>query len=309
VKPCYAALEKQIAAQTFHFSDRGMRVMSEQFGRPINLLNKGIQRYSEIERVVSYAITGVAFGDPYYISAPIIDMLNTAARTIPQDTIIREELLPTTAGFVWLEKPIYRELDLDDGRGMKMLPCLAISWNVMPIKDYDGKPTGDRMVTFGLYTDWDGVSAPVLTTMYPAKIGDSLESYVHYVDRDVYLTLKRLGRNPYAYNVVVPFILSLLLFMRQRILRAEVESGPDRATARRLAKLKNHDMTTRKVNVIRLRKTDYGKGERPKGVDAVEWSCYWMTRGHWRRQYYPRRDTHETIWIEAYLTRLRDCPR
>ena len=290
----YIALEQQVFAKELHASMRGQQAMSKEFGEPINILQQQRSQFSTLEGLVSYTLDGCFFGEAYYLAAPIATMLLRAAETIPRDTKIDADMLPTTSGFLWLEEAFPALARIDR-------PCVAISWHREPVVDSDG-----ALVFFGVYTTQPGLKAPVLTMVYSTRVGEDLAYYtdIGAMNQSAKLQseeIRRRGRHPIDYIQIVPFIIAFLLFIRQRLLRVTTSDKLDRATFRRLQKLKDFSWQTRTVQVIRLRKVDYHNTERPAGMSPVEWSCHWITRGHWRRQFYPRRNTHETIWIEAHL--------
>ncbi len=55
------------------------------------------------------------------------------------------------------------------------------------------------------------------------------------------------------------------------------------------------------VRVIKLRETKYAHREQNPVSGGVEWSCRWLVEGHWRKQWYPAKGEHNTIWIDSYL--------
>jgi len=57
------------------------------------------------------------------------------------------------------------------------------------------------------------------------------------------------------------------------------------------------------INIITLRRLiDRGRiFPNEEDTSDPNWSHRWWVRGHWRRQYYPSRDTHEWIYVEPHL--------
>lgn len=292
MKAHFTALERMHEVDTLHWSRHGQGVLTRAFLEPVNLL-KSPREYSSTETSIALATTMIGQGDAYYVDGPIVDMLSRVSSSVPLDTPVTAELFPAPRGFVWLAKPVYRELDLGDGRGVTRMPTHAFSWNVTHPRK------GSPIITFGCY-DVSMFGVPVIGAMYPSFSGDNLASCVGYVDSAVEKLYRERGMEPRANNLTIPFMLSLVLFMRQRILRFRSDGNPDRATRRRLAKAAP-DLTEPKVQVVSLRKVDYGHRERPEDAEPVEWSCHWLVSGHWRRQWYPRRQCYETIWIEPHM--------
>lgn len=105
---------------------------------------------------------------------------------------------------------------------------------------------------------------------------------------------------------VTKLFASLMLFSQQHLLTAAPER-PDRASRRRLqAQGWTHDPL---IRVVKLRAREHvaqGVGEGESA--AVDWSCRWVVRGHWRAQFFPSTQEHRPIWIMPHIKGPEDKP-
>ena len=94
-------------------------------------------------------------------------------------------------------------------------------------------------------------------------------------------------------------------FIAQHVLQS-TPRPVDRAARRRVM----HSQPEREpvVNVIELRRrSPHATSAAQESMD-VEWSHQWLVRGHWRRQWYPKREMHQMIYITPYVKGPEDKP-
>jgi len=72
----------------------------------------------------------------------------------------------------------------------------------------------------------------------------------------------------------------------------------DRAARRRLEKMGVEHVPT--VRVVELRRRETVERE-PGASAAVEWSCRWIVRGHWRQQWCSASREHRPVWVTAHV--------
>lgn len=62
-------------------------------------------------------------------------------------------------------------------------------------------------------------------------------------------------------------------------------------------------------HVVRLRRATVQASAIDRiGHEPVEWSCRWLVRGHWRKQYFPSRGTNVPVWIHPHIKGPEDKP-
>jgi hypothetical protein len=104
------------------------------------------------------------------------------------------------------------------------------------------------------------------------------------------------------------FVEAFFAFSKQRIAVIDLERPP-RATRKRLERswaMKAEPL----IRVINLRRKAHrlpGTGATGDG-EAVNWSCRWIVRPHWRHQYYPSEQARHLTWIESYVKGPEDKP-
>lgn len=101
---------------------------------------------------------------------------------------------------------------------------------------------------------------------------------------------------------VVRFLVASWLWLKQRVMTSQ--SGLANGTATKQAERLGLRSS---VNVVLLRRSEQSRGV-DSGHDAVEWSCQWFVRGHWRQQYLPSTHSHRPLWIEPYVKGPEDKP-
>lgn len=89
------------------------------------------------------------------------------------------------------------------------------------------------------------------------------------------------------------------LLMGQTLTRQEDVQAP-RAAVRRIARIDPRLMGA--TRYVQLRHQTVAAEERGTGEGAGRQARHrWVVRGHWRNQYYPSRQGHRPIWIDAHL--------
>ncbi|WP_103512876.1 hypothetical protein [Streptomyces sp. SM13] len=100
---------------------------------------------------------------------------------------------------------------------------------------------------------------------------------------------------------VMPALRATLLLMQQPLaVTSEVE--PDRAARKRLRRAGREP---KPVRVIELRRP---KGSGEKGDSSREYRHQWITRGHWRQHWYPKRQVHRPVWIAPHIKGPEGAP-
>jgi hypothetical protein len=103
-------------------------------------------------------------------------------------------------------------------------------------------------------------------------------------------------------NTLARYAATSFVFLQQRLLVTTQERA-DRLARRRVAGRPEEEPL---IRVVRLRRPQT-TGE-PDDQGPVEWSCRWITRGHWRQQPYPSTGGTRPIWIAPFLKGPPDKP-
>jgi hypothetical protein len=208
---------------------------------------------------------GLGDGEPYYWSPEITEMIATVSKTMPEWTL-REEALPSSAGFFHFAKPIvlpaYREY-----RG----PCIAMTWRVL------NERHGGRFVSVAFYfEEYRGDPIPMPEFSAPLSFGcgwqsglaDLTQSNAHVRDRGI----------PDRMKAAIAVFAACVAFLEQSILVAPMERAT-RATARRLAR--EGYVQEPLIRVVKLRRASNQAVHHEAGGETIEWTCSWLVRGYW----------------------------
>lgn len=108
---------------------------------------------------------------------------------------------------------------------------------------------------------------------------------------------ERLGQDD-----TLAILLTTWLLMQQQL--ADVsEVDPDRATRKRLRRIGQESAP---IRVIELRRPKHTSSE--PGESGRNYTHRWITRGHWRQQWYPARQVHRPVWIAPHVKGPEGAP-
>lgn len=222
-------------------------------------------------------------GEVYVISSEIIELIHAASLSLPKETAITEELVPSQFGVLICESPLM-------GMGLsEATKPTAIAWSCGPVI-----PEGSEDIRTAVlmnFREWDG--------SYYATVSDL---GVWFVDNPLEKLEAQAGTS-YPWR----FMAALFLFMNDRILTTTVRPA-SRSMQRRIARAKNIDIDAAPTaKIIELRKREYVQGETREAADR-EYTCQWIVRGHWRNQWYASQGIHQPKWIVPHVKGPTDKP-
>ena len=282
-----------------------------------------MQSVSTTGRGFEAAVQGLVHGqrevmfraDPIVLDDDMMTLVESAADSFPPEALRKEDLL-TPIGFVWLPRPL-RVLDFHE----KHITIRAFAWGPVEYKVTAGKwgteanDEAKSVLTEGLmltYYSWFGDRAEddyvEHIDAFSAAYGIDM-SMVHWEPWLFGSSYQAHPDTPGSPNVTLRFIQTMWRLMQQNIVTHE-KARPDRASRRRAEK---RGMADKMVTVIRLRRPKKALPEdhEPK---AVNWTHRWITRGHWRNQWFPSLGpsedpaSHRQIWISDYVKGPEDLP-
>jgi len=140
---------------------------------------------------------------------------------------------------------------------------------------------------FDISTVWFGDGAPTWHGPLSLGVDETFGS----------LNLEGLADGPWG----LQFVLAAFAWIRGRIIVPRREPL-ERHARKRLMKA---GVEPDAVDVIMLRKSE---PRDPITHQQVDWQCWWIVRGHWTHQYYPKTKTRQLKWIVAYPKGPRDKP-
>lgn len=103
-------------------------------------------------------------------------------------------------------------------------------------------------------------------------------------------------------SLLLPFLIAAWLLMQQPLADVQ-EVEADRAARKRLRRIGQEPAS---VRVIELRRPKHTGGE--PGENGRTYTHRWITRGHWRQQWYPARQVHRPVWIAPHVKGPEGAP-
>lgn len=273
-----AALSAELSgpdAFSFH-RDRAL-ALSRRYGRQFDP--------AEMQRM---DVQVLRLSELFYVAPEMIDLAKVAARSLPP-YVLEPEDLPAEYGFLFLGNGAFKVNDM-------LASMAALEWAV-----YQG---GIRMY---FYADTKLLLTHMLQT------GQVSRAQVDF-HRTVFGALSpmeaeaiiKFGHDPLEADrrdeQIIRTIRAIWLLMQQPL--ADVQKvEPDRATRKRLQRT-GHEPAP--VRVIELRRRKHRSAE--PGESSREYHHRWITRGHWRQQWYPARQVHRPVWIAPHLKGPEGAP-
>lgn len=221
-----------------------------------------------------------------WVSAEMGTLLNTAQKTLPVDTIIRPDDLPSDFGFVVFEEPL---VCIDATRDEPMI-VRAFMWanariageNALHMSFYVDSDKYPALAAIGLHLAYAGASEWFMNTdlnafpaaHYEAMTEHALESIRE--DRRIFGSLLMLLHQPLVVE-------GLVKAGRQERRQAERHGQPAPPDVR--------------VLTLRLPQHQY----EDKVTSRVQWTHRWLVSGHWRKQWYATEQVHRPIWIAPFI--------
>lgn len=292
------ALERQIEAiDRFRngFYRAPLRVVAEEAARqgiPINETDIALD-----------ILPPLLAAEPYYWAPHMVALLQTAGDAFPGAGYIADHVVPQTGAFWWLSTPLeIRPWGADrlTWRVHAMLSHRVLRPLTNPLDGRVMAPDGFVVCTCWMSANHNGrwgEPAPVFTVPWATGIAlDGLRTLAEGRPSG------GSGRSPA--EIFLPYFGAGWALLEQRILDGVV-ARPERSVRKRAdrAGLTHEPL----VRVIELRRKE-ARHRDGDAHEAVEWSCQWLVRGHWRQQWYASLGRHQPKWIAPHIKGPDDKP-
>jgi hypothetical protein len=256
---------------------------------------------------LALCLVPVINADCYYWSREMVEIVKSAAKSIPDNWSLEKRHLPSAYGFYYLASELERHqaayawslLSIDEDKYYDLKdPIKTIGVHV---NAEEGKIPEYNAINLVTFVKMAGVSRPVpfRTEMLVGQSLDVLRKHEELVADLLKTEHKEVDR---IINDCRMFA-AMLSFLQQRILIYSRESVS--RAARRRAEIKGRNIKP-EVNVVRLRKAQYhsrqGEGR------EVDWSCRWIVHGHWRNQWYATEQKNHPVFINSFIKGPEDKP-
>lgn len=244
--------------------------------------------------------------DTMYVTSDMLHILMAAAHDLPADAAFDEHVLITDRGFCLFEEPIvgtdskgrstcingmvwFKDLIHRTSDNYELTEPelgLIIYFLVDPYAQEDAYNQGFAEHMRQVYD----TSVPPMTLQhfYPVKFGQTVPDW----DAPGSGLIREMLR----------LFLAMQLIAQQKI-GTPMQMRPDRAVRKRAFKWDGRD---RVITLITLRRKSVKKDDHEP--QKVEWSRRWVVQGHWRRQWYPKSQTHDYVYIHEFVKGPEDKP-
>ena len=264
--------------------------------RPPGDIHKSAQELARLEA------ERVRNGELFWVSGNMTDLIAAASKTMPSFTLAPADM-PSPWGFMAFEKPIHVVTSPYTGDDV---PIVAASWGPCPFDDYtDG----------GVWASWYSDTSHVIDGTHNAGLPDGVKAmmtgsrprftYDHESVAPFSATHLRsvtaAGEEPSGSGLGVDTLKAVWLLMAQPL--AEVsEVEPDRTVRKRMRRTNQEPKPVRVIELRRPQRSgDAGPGTR-------EYHHAWVVRGHWRQQWFPKREVHRPVWIAPHIKGPEGAP-
>lgn len=248
---------------------------------------------AEIERLASAPLL--------YVSPEMTALAVAAARSLPS-FVVNPEDLPTDSGLIIFGSPIDGGVyaSRTPGHRGEPLSTRALLWS-RESGSYDG-------IWVTGYIDRDALLADALANDGPVA-AIRREPWLSLVpDANFGLQFGEKGWHianttglPQVLGDLFPVLMSTWLLMKQPLAHtSEVEI--DRAARKRLRRVGREPAPIRVIE-LRRPKTTVGHGD-----GSRIYHHQWITRGHWRQQWHPKREVHRPVWIAPHIKGPEGAP-
>ncbi|MHA6764730.1 hypothetical protein [Streptacidiphilus sp. PAMC 29251] len=244
------------------------------------------RRTSEMSRLRS--------ADLFYVSDDMTDLAESAAESLP-DFRVETFDVPATEGFMVFGHPLHNVIvEHDDTLGH----IQGVAWGIASNTDLGLS----LWLSFyaNLEHDWDSIMAinPGLGR------GGAWPKWMYEVDAEWSFAPASAQVSPQNSPLYLwgRTVIAAWLLMQQSLATVE-QLEPDRAARKRLRR-EGHEPAG--VRVIELRRPKHTSGE--PGESGRNYVHRWITRGHWRQQWYPSREVHRPVWIAPHVKGPEGAP-
>jgi len=253
----------------------------------------------ETKQLTDAAVQMVELGDPIWVNADVVDLVDAAAKSFAPEPISREDIF-IPAGFAYLQKP----LTVIDKHGLAV-SYRAVSWCPMNAVLEEGLPSKEG-IGFTLWSHKDDAfeldGEKEWAKKLPTEMGKLVLAHVWALPFDY------LPEDMLEDDQSLPYLRQLQVLWR--LMRQEIVVPGRQQVSRPTWRRKSNWRQIKHVTILTLRRAStkrYGDGP----AEDVPWSHRWLVRGHCRSQPYKNADgsiRYEQIWIAPYVKGPEDLP-
>lgn len=271
------------------------------------------------EATMRVIVNDLTLGETFFWARPMLDVIEVAAKTIP-DFTFDPTRLPAPGGWFWLERPlpltdVGQENIFNDPEPPKTMPgwpfLRAVSWGLYMSRRHEegslemrvaqpGELPTHISVAFWMRDEQTPYLIPA-THFFIAKGENMTPLLAHYKE-------DRLKEGHYFPNEEIPwqdkvrYFACMLAFLDQRVFTVHHRQSLPRHLRRQIEQETEWQALKRQrqdVRIVYLRRFEPAKTD--KEQEVVDWKCRWLVRGHWRQQPYPTEGVVRPKWIHPFV--------
>lgn len=254
-------------------------------------LSRRFDRHFDPIEMRDMDVKALLLGDLYYVAPEMVELARAASVSLPP-YVLEPEDLPSEFGFLFFGSGSF----VVNG---KVKAMAALEWAVTG--------SGIRMYFYG---DTDGMLAYMLGAgKIDVEQADFHRTVFGRLSPMLAEAVVHFGSDPTDQELTDPrdeelfrTIRAIWLLMQQPLaLTSEVQA--DRPARKRLHRM-GQDAPA--VRVIELRRPKHSGSE--PGESGRNYVHRWITRGHWRQQWYATRQVHRPVWIAPHVKGPEGAP-
>lgn len=237
-------------------------------------------------------LVATARGDTYQWEAGPIDLVTATTLSVPDFPLGMNDL-PSRYGWFWFTKPLALPLLNVGENRVEDRPLRAIAFATVD---------GDREVAVLFLTELPLQPAGVaMTSAVSWFFGNTLADRFAMLDT---MEMEGPSIRPRE-ELKLRYFQTALAFLQQR-LASVVARTPDRGTRRRLQREGWEHVPD--VQIVELRHKERVNKDISGDPREIKWSCQWLVREHWRRQWYPSQSQYRPRLVSPHIKGPEDKP-
>jgi hypothetical protein len=237
----------------------------------------------------------------FFVSAEMLELATVAAKSVPNYGLQPEDL-PSPSGLMYSPAPFFEHTPKDAAESA--LSYTGLLWRSLP--PFDAAPNGGIVVGWlvdrSMWIDRDHMTddlAAKARASFPPLFEDTRFVFWPF-------EYETIAEDDPAYmwsEAESPMFIAKTAWLLMQQTVATVSSIEYKRDDRR--RLQREKITLDPVRIITLRRP---RSDGEHGESDREYRHQWIVRGHWRQQWYPRRNVHRPVWIAPHVKGPEGAP-
>jgi hypothetical protein len=308
----HRALDVQMDTLKWHKTDTGIRITEATIWSLIgkgDLQTRPIGDLDDASLLMAKGLIETLWrADTIYITTEMLHLMLQAAHDLPEDATFDIHTLMSKFGFVLFEEPLQGADNHDNN-----VIINGLAWGVDRMAPTEEHPEPRDVIVIYFLVDPHDMRDDYNAEYMPKhiaelqRIGETFPplNLVHmYPALDGSTVPTRYVPGAEIVRETLKLFIAMQLLSHQKI-GTPIVMRPDRATRKRYAR-EHHGMPERMITLITLRRKSVKKDDEEPA--KIEWSRRWVVRGHWRKQWYPKSQTHDYVYIHDFIKGPEDKP-